>query len=105
MSKRVPLKPIHKPRRRIAQVSIHAVDTPDRDLLAIRLSLNIVVTGTKNSPFELGNAVRHGIVIGRYGLLTGDPGSLRRRRDRDVGGAIDEKHRSGNQILGINTVG
>src|SRR6266568_1205722 len=43
VSKRITLQPIHEPSRRITQISVRAVDTPDGNHRAAGLSLNVVV--------------------------------------------------------------
>src|SRR6266566_7798327 len=58
VSKRITLQPIHEPSRRIAQISVHAVDTPNWHRRAAGLALNVVVARAAEGPFELRNAGR-----------------------------------------------
>jgi len=100
----ITLKPVHKPRRGITKVAIDSVHTGWHSGQAIGLAGYIVVIGTDERTFQLGNASRDSIVIGLNRLEAGDAGRLIRRRNEDVRRTIDEEHGTGRQVVGVKTI-
>lgn len=92
MSESIALQLVHEPRRRIAQVSIHAIHARELRMGTIRLPGYIVVIGANQSSFYLPDRIRRCIVESFHRLLPRRLWALRWRRYGKVRGPINEEH-------------